>query len=170
MVKAIVEGRKTMTRRLVKRLDGTQWENSLLESGRWQEAIKCPYGVVGDRLWVKETWACLPHGGLIPVPVYRADGDHQVFDTIKKWSSPLFMPRWASRLILEITNVRVERLQEITEEDAIKEGIDIQKPYPEVGGQANVYSFSKLWDSLNGKKHPWSSNPFVWIIEFKRLP
>jgi len=85
-----------------------------------------------------------------------------------KWRSSIHMPRWASRISLEVTNVRVERLQEISEEDVKSEGTDWERyaPGPDWPIQ-NAYAI--LWDSINAKKHPWDSNPLVWVLEFKKL-
>lgn len=94
------------------------------------------------------------------------------------WRSSIFMPRWASRILLEITEVRVERLQEISEDDSIAEGIetwncyfkDYSKPDSNPGWLRDpIESYRTLWDSINGKSHPWDSNPWVWVIEFKVL-
>lgn len=124
--------------------------------------IKCPYGQVGDRLWVRETWA---EGMNVPIPaIYKADKMWQ--DVKIKWKPSIFMPRWASRITLEITDIRVEKLQEITFYDAVREGMK-EGCGPETGYSVNLYK--KLWDSINGKKHSWESNPFVWVISFKRI-
>lgn len=164
MVKAIFEGRKTQTRRVVKRnaygrveRNGKQWHIEDLD------AVKaCPYGVSGDRLWVKETFQIVPTGHAGTMPIYRADGDQ---DRIVpgKWKPSIFMPRTASRLTLEITGVRVERLQDISQSDAIAEGVE---PDSNVTEQS-IYAV--LWDSINGEKHPRSSNPWVWVIAFAPL-
>ena len=93
------------------------------------------------------------------------------------WKPSAYMPRWASRITLEITGVRVERLQEISEADADKEGFNEDFPhkvFPEyfnqdMGDYSIPECFGMLWDSINGKKHPWESNPFVWVIEFRKV-
>ena len=86
---------------------------------------------------------------------------------LKPWKPSIFMPRWASRINLEITGVRVERLNALTEADAIAEGI---APFEDaIGNPEPKAAFATLWDKINGKKHPWASNPFVWVIEFKRV-
>ena len=207
MVRTILDGRKTMTRRVVSK------NNSSGSSARLSELLlnsdktyADPWGYlhvphidgetihrwypkweVGDRLWVRETWTLWedPDDGLDWV-LYR-EGGKMRFPNIQnlampndpfadKWRPSIHMPRWASRIILEITNVRVERLQEITEEDAVKEGAG---PEFEVdvatfccGGKipasTHVLGFKHLWDSTTDK-HPWSSNPLVWVIEFKRV-
>lgn len=194
MVKAILDGQKTMTRRV----------NSIGEY--YISDKKCPYGVVGDRLWVRETWQSFfseevtqnhqqgarSFSGVPAETVkghymffyYRADGEVPDDPKYGKavWRPSIFMPRWASRITLEITDIKVERLQDITEEDAAKEGIN-QHPYeyadstyyderPEIAGlEANIAAFAGLWDSINGQKpgKTWQDNPWVWVIEFKRI-
>lgn len=146
----------------------------------------CPFGQVGDHLWVRESftyWEDDEFGG--DYLEYRTGhrrslGDwehpHPIYDhcigRFGKWTSPVAMPRWASRIILENTGVRIERLQDISEEDAIAEGIIelANREFSLNGGQfrANyaVGSFRQLWDSIN-KKHPWANNPWVWVVDFK---
>ena len=103
-----------------------------------------------------------PGGGIW----YRADNDEWLQDH-ESWRTPLFMPRWASRITLEITGLRVERLQDITEEDAVTEGLP---PREQTGFDTARYRYHILWDSLNAKRgYAWDSNPWVWVIEFKRL-
>jgi hypothetical protein len=179
MVKAILEGSKTMTRRVIKLIDfepGTtkgydwSWRNKRL---LWNEMTNddfvkkmCPYGQVGDRLWVKETDYLMERNMTTqPVIVYKADQSDP--KCITKWKSGRFMFKKYARLCLEITNIRVERLQEISEEDAEKEG----DPKQGLIASENDHTtwFQGLWDSINGKNHPWSSNPWVWVIEFRRV-
>lgn len=139
----------------------------------------------GDRMYVKEAWAPLdsefhpsPSGRNV---IYRADhrdpkGDGR--DRIK-WRSPLFMPEWAARLKIGITSVRVERLQDITEADAQAEGmlfVPREPPFPcwqyEPGGEhfpTARDAFAALWDSINGKTFPWGVNPWVHVVEFRRV-
>ena len=227
MVRAILEGRKTMTRRPVKHRHLTN-ANELDEyfgggtcedcdvcfyaapKGSTRLCVKCPYGKPGDRLWVKETWcrrwdgldgfAYNDDGNLDPSCVlFRADGceveaiDEDGFRRWNKdgtaaspWSSPRFMPRWASRILLEIVSVRVERVQEISRGDAGLEGMcflsDIN--WNKVHNGLNVIqkhhwpeeNFSRYWDTIHAKKPEaqWDANPWVWVIEFKvaegRLP
>lgn len=114
-------------------------------------SIPCPYGAPGDRLWIRETWSISGNG-----PFYRADTMQP--ETVRyAWRSPIFMPRWASRITLEVTDVRVERLQSITEEDARAEGVE------------SVAEYAELWDSLNRKRAPWSANPYVWAVTFRSV-
>ena len=175
MVKAILDGQKTMTRRV----------NSIGEY--YISDKKCPYGVVGDRLWVRETWYYEEHmhdstEGMPDLPcglyshrlVYKADcTDYPVNVGVGRqgWKPSIFMPRWASRITLEITGISVERLQDITEEDAMKEGIPMEIDCPECDTARK--KFKNLWDSINGRgKKPgkaWNDNPWVWVIEFRRI-
>ncbi len=167
MVKAILEGRKTMTRRVIKfnasgrvQAHGKQWhiDDSNVVLG-------APYQP-GDHLWVRETWV---HIEPDIHPMYRADykSTTQLAQLALgfKWRPSIFMPRWASRITLEVTGVRAERLQEITETDAISEGVKGGSCHPDFW----VGAFRDLWDSINGKKHPWESNPYVWVYEFRRI-
>ena len=175
MVKAILEGRKTQTRRVIKPQPEDFDGDNILWKGRWKPLNVCPYGQVGDRLWVKETWTPDIFTGK---PLwYKANG---IPDSLKniRWKPSIFMPRWASRITLEITGLRVERLQEITEEDTIKEGIVMNnRPFEGWYWMPNIYSttnpivaFEKLWDSLNAKReYSWEQNPWCWVLEFKRI-
>jgi hypothetical protein len=132
----------------------------------WQHSgPHCKYGQPGDRLWVKETfWT----GGTKEETAYRADAEMPSSATKMgcKWKPSIFMPRKASRITLEIVNVRVERLQNITEEDANAEGIpsrmSVQTLTPAVA------DYAALWESINGYGS-WTMNPWVWVIEFKKL-
>lgn len=169
MVSAIISGRKTMTRRVVKQSlpIGTRWygvvEDELcyriVDSKSVNTLCKCPYGQVSDRLWVRETYNIeINLSNREKAVCYRADEDVPF-----GWKPSIFMPRWASRITLEITNIKVEQLQDITEKDAKAEGCQ----------QSATHScrekFAGLWDSINGKKHPWASNPWVWVIEFQKV-
>lgn len=219
MVRAILEGRKTMTRRVVK----PQPDLSILkESYRDLEfefrrmpvlgpthvphewgfcakydkpncvpiyGYKCPYGTIGDRLWVKEAWCrevdlitSLPLDG---AALYAATEDRHVimddgdgFAVINKdgtersaWRSPIFMPRWASRITLEITDIRVERVRDISAQDCIAEGMhfSLNQDPCDMADQARN-AFHALWDSINAKRgFGWDVNPWVWAISFRRL-
>lgn len=174
--------------------------------------IRCPYGVAGDRLWVKEAWESyresspdraaimealwegvqsgrLPIAGAalsIPVAdgetraVYRADFDDETAREIGPWKSPIFMPHWASRDTLEVVSVRPERLQSITEADAMAEGI-MQQAIPDLKGNRFHWgdpsfdrcatasgAYAALWDSINGTGS-WAKNPWVWVVSYRRL-
>jgi len=189
MVRALLAGNKTQTRRVVKHksdADCPYHENNI--------AVACPYGKVGDRLWVRETWRvdwadeamaeigfradedskkCAP-----PFPwLDRANEKHLEPDSKIRWQPSIFMPRWACRVILEITAVRVERLQDISEEDAKAEGVDTSVTHPSPTGvgkfRVKNYVFAReayadLWRLINGHDS-WAQNPWVWVIEFKRL-
>lgn len=190
MVRAILDGKKTQTRRVISpvqpRADG------LWPAGR-DPVPDCPFGRVGDRLWVRETWRPCMEAWRSYVE-YKAGGpeldnlDRDDLLTVKKlalrfpgakkerkseaWHPSLHMPRWASRLVLEVTGVRVERLQEISEEDAQAEGLRPLRVDPALGWGDDLdvparTKFSILWDKLNGKRTPWASNPWVWVVEFK---
>jgi len=184
MVKAILEGRKTQTRRtrglneinknpddwVVHHIDGTEWEFKNTKNLA-DYHINCPYGKIGDRLWVRETWAIidaklpmLPYVDGIKT-IYRADNKKE-YNKIK-WHPSIFMPRKFSRITLEITNIRVERVQDITAKDAYAEGArcDCLKPVDICKG--NIDNFKKLWNSINEKKgYGWNKNPWVWVPEW----
>ncbi len=174
-VRAILDGRKSQTRRVMKPQPEVVAHNPSINQDVYMykrhtwfadEPTKasyapCPYGIPGDRLWVKETWQDMgnndEHG---PAIVYRA-----TMPNFEGWSSPLYMPRWASRITLEVVNVRVERVQEISHEDAIAEGLSC---YHE-NYQCALSDYQELWNKLNaGRGYPWASNPWVFVIEFRR--
>uniref|UniRef100_A0A6M3LV70 ASCH domain-containing protein n=1 Tax=viral metagenome TaxID=1070528 RepID=A0A6M3LV70_9ZZZZ len=126
------------------------WSYTLCEQD-W----KCTYGKPGDILWVRETFYKHKHIGMKFSDEYEAL-PYNLKPYYRKCSA-IFMSIWVSRITLKITDVRVERLQEISEKDAISEGI------------LAVASFADIWNSINGKKHPWASNPWVWVIDFERV-
>ncbi len=182
MVRAILEGRKTQTRRIVKfplrdRDFGCELAGN--EIGEAEAHRLCPYGKPGDRLWVRETWAPRAQGGYW----YAADPETALFKESWigfKWRPSIFMPRSASRITLEIIGVRVERLQEISEADALAEGIvrwdSPGAHYMFAINEAGDYNgptarlvYQGLWDRINGVDS-WASNPWVWVIEFKSRP
>ena len=191
MVKAILEGRKTQTRRVIKPQPPRHWSipPARFFQGHFNEwgakvsvdSIKCPYGQAGDRLWVRETWATewefndykpslLPKrnpSDAVPfVPIAYTDTDWDGY-RVGRTRPSIFMPRWASRITLEITEVRVERLQEITEDDAEAEGC-VTPYWGDLAHQDLIGQFQNLWDSLNAKRgYSWKSNPWVWVIGFK---
>lgn len=183
MVRATLEDRKTMTRRVVKPQpeEGTDCPYHV-GAGEDRKARICPYGVPEDRLWVRETFASVTIHGFTDTHgeqdteqmIYRADEWKPTGKGYRiKWTPSIYMRRHESRLTFEIVSIRVERLQEITEEDAKKEGTQEWYPDPRKPNGApygtNKRRFQDLWDSLNGKKYPWSSNPWVWVIEFRRI-
>ena len=189
MVRAILEGRKTQTRRIFKGMippecagihscavdDGIAKFHLngqiAMHEGEW---TKTPYGKPGDRLWVRETWAQVGTQGTLSGYVrYKADEQKAVGAYgSQKWRPSIFMPRSASRITLEITGVRVERLQEITEADAIAEGVfpcDAPACVDEHHPGRHQCAFEDLWDVINGELASWTSNPWVWVVSFKRL-
>ena len=208
-VNAIRDRRKTQTRRVMKIQpefrDGVYYwptEADIAAYGTSAAELNqsifryAPYKV-GDRLWVREAFYCddldYPNGMLeemLRCLYYRADGDccSQIpecqcayFGGVR-WKSPLFMPRWASRLTLEVTAVRVERLQDISEEDAKAEGVAFSAVVPtawddkcigrslhEQQGGSYLAGFYTAWEKLNGKRSPWQSNSWVWVVEFQRV-
>jgi hypothetical protein len=189
MVKAILEGRKTQTRRVVKGVDGC---DKFLAFGIYSKAlftdnilnivsgkphdflVKCPYGLPGDRLWVRESWQAQTQSGAWWHEVKREDRPllnwawtnpvEPAYDAIPpRWLPSIHMPREASRITLEIVQVRVERVQDISLEDVIAEG----GPF----GYSGLYDedFFTLWDSINAARGYSSHlNPWVWVIEFER--
>ena len=184
-VSAILEGRKTQTRRVINpkmfiEIDEGNEPSIEQSNPKFGEAVlkyaKCPYGKVGDRLWVREAYKHI--GNELH---YKADCYYHEDERTASWKSPLFMPKRFSRLILEITNIRVERLGEITEKDAIAEGISTElaivcnnwKPSmsdPDSGGKPNYLAgFWHTWDSIHKDPHNRFLDPWVWVIEFKAV-
>ena len=217
MVRAILEGRKTVTRRVCKPQPSANAHTTCASGnpmGAWWETGKdinrCPYGKPGDRLWVRETWSDVNLQGA-PGIAYRADGD--VRDLMEdasfldedgafnyddprskpynfacwsedllggkegRWRPSIHIPRWASRILLEITAVSVERLQDISEDQAKAEGVRLYTDHAELGEWWHVEgietysadprkSFELLWSSVGGD---WNANPWVWCVNFKRV-
>jgi hypothetical protein len=191
MVRAILDGRKTQTRRVCKpaanltavvRVQDPNergqrppyWTPGWFGDEDGEAQFYCPYGEPGDRLWVRETWGFNPDfPGMHGRACYRADPGHE-YDGIK-WKPSIHMPRSACRLVLEITGVRVARLNDCSPADAIAEGIapelDGWMDYGNPGCQMcldPVDSYRTLWDSINGAG-AWAANPWVWVIEFRRV-
>ena len=218
MVRAILASTKTQTRRIVKpqpewRSDALYWSSPRYDNGdgvrylhtdedsaRRLMTTACPYGVPGDRLWMRETWqawhrtsveydewepitpgasygmtwgAYVDEQGKPDAIEYRATSK-----SLGPWTPSIHMPRWASRITLEVTGVRVERLQEISEDDAMAEGVSplcLHEPDEdprEVGYSSAPACFARdnfraLWDAINGKRASWASNPWVWVVEFR---
>lgn len=191
MVRVILDGRKTMTRRVVRLRageiahDGGDGSLHAVANATWgdciERVIQCPYGEPGDLLWVRETWATTEQSGAHPSDaemVYRAtDPDWETMEGWQ-WRSSIFMPRWASRLTLRITSIRVERVQDITEEDARAEGAPIShqgdRPHfsrHPVPNDTHRLGFVHIWDSINaGRGFGWDANPWVWVIGFEVVP
>ena len=231
MVRAILDGRKTQTRRVMKvqpesnqlglLLITDSTKHSDIGKYHWAESnatgnhvrsklFSCPFGAVGDRIWVRETWSSdfanyYPNDRVW----YAADNNRQldieVVDGVRgiyspesdvhvpfRWQPSIHMPRWASRILLEITDVRVERLNAISEEDAQSEGVHTEvwdqtvvarnyaaideffqfwsEDMPHYVEMNQLYrsSFRSLWESIYGAEN-WQANPWVWVIEFKRV-
>lgn len=181
MVQAILEGRKTQTRRVVKpQPQGKMYKEHLRETYSdtdWGATCKCPYGQPGDILWVRETFG--EDADNSSKYFFKAD-----FPNLKipKWKPSIFMPKEASRIFLRVKSVRVEHLTVITPEDAIAEGIE-KVPTPHLTGvefawrdyghkdrllSDPVASYRSLWDAINGRGS-WDKNPWVWVIEFERI-
>ncbi len=164
-VKAILEGRKTQTRRVIKPQPEDFDGENILWRGRWKPAgLVCPYGQVGDRLWVRETFALMiPAGASIHaerIPHYRADAD-----TAPRWTPSIHMPRRFSRITLEITGVKVERIQDISLADIAAEGTPYNEPHD---GPVDAVDFAYLWGSINTKRgYGWDANPQVRALTFK---
>lgn len=194
MVRAVLEGRKTVTRRAIKpqpdflgsMADPTTPFKTLGAGLHGQ--IVCPYGQLGDRLWVREAWAAdaqvdavaprdLSHGEPI---LFLADGAARQTGcsmiTPGKTRPSIHMPRWVSRILLEITSVRVERLQDISEAQAVAEGAHpepcdhVRQSCSDIGcwGDTAKGAFGYLWESINGAGS-WTANPWVWVIAFRRV-
>lgn len=204
MVRAILDGRKTQTRRVINFVlniphvtgnppDRLYGDWALSEIGELKDGvlgyrcqtdvddyrsynIKCPYGVPGDHLWVRETWQYLEELEK-PEFVYRAtDWEGWLEYEVEpiRWKPSIFMPRRASRITLEVTAVRVERVQDITWQDILAEGIHsgtaMGVPYPEnpTWIENVIGEFASLWDSINAARgYSWESNPWVWVVDFK---
>jgi hypothetical protein len=209
MVRAILSGAKTQTRRLVCttrrvrgeayafdqdrglepcEIHGTPWLTERKRPEAGATLITSPYGYSGDRLWVREAWAPLdidyrPQATRTPelVDVWthiacRADhqdpkGDGPAHPM--KWRPGIHMPRWASRLTLEVTDVRVERLQDITEADILAEGVTVDVAAKLTGIPWSSlptlhHGWQAVWDSINADRAPWASNPWVWVVSFRK--
>jgi hypothetical protein len=195
MVRAILDGRKTQTRRVVKPQPDFPLLCRILD-GTWGECFSgedwfCPYGQPGDFMWVREKWnviECFEDGeGGYPfssIPKTRPAHSCCLYaaDRIDDgpWRPSIHMPRWASRILLRIKSVRVERLQEITEEGAIAEGVerdsdtglwknhDSKTSLGWIAVDDPLMSFRTLWYSVNGIES-WDANPYVWVVEFERV-
>ena len=183
MIKAILEGRKTQTRRVIKLpKEAPQGrvpfykdipDPTLGVHAFWE--VKPKYER-GDILWVKETWADIAETtpGNFHYKSCATEGDIEWFkENNWKWKSAMFMPRKAARIFLEVKSVRVERSQEITGRDVLAEGIDNGHSNPKMGlrwENMQRMAFSELWDSINAKRgYSWKSDPWVWVIEFGRI-
>lgn len=182
---AILAGEKWQTRRVIKPqpeggIRRSPFVPSGIEDGHGYE-LSCPYGAPGDLLWVKEAWAVdgsvdearaayedvmggTPGNG----PYYRADKVHE--GTGLTWRNAMYMPRWASRLTLRITEVRVERVQDISPDDCRAEGARPMNEASLLWRETIRANYRTLWDSINTKRgYPWDSNPWVWVVSFEVL-
>lgn len=181
MVRAILEGRKTQTRRILKPQPiehdgiiecGPAIAGSMHALHQWLIANKCPYGKPGGtRLWVREKHAVWHRDGWVEggVTIEPADrgvyywADQGAMHQVGKWTPSIHMPRWASRITLEVEGVRVERLQDITRGDAMAEGC----PFPNMADGPDPRKwYEELWNQINGPGS-WEANPWVWVVGFK---
>jgi len=183
MVRAILDGRKTQTRRVVKPQPecdipgayfdayngGPQW-NWWTEDNRLCNAhtiVECPYGQPGDRLWVRETFCRNYRSGRL---IYRATEKMYNLPINSKWTPSIYMPRWASRITLEIKDVRVEKVRKISEKDAKEEGVVPSIVGDDLDHLKYRAAFQTLWNSINEKRgYGWDVNSWVWVIEFERM-
>ncbi len=197
MVRAILDGTKTQTRR-VARIDDESFSDAYVQYGDGHSGIgayvgeseypddgsvfvQCPFGAPGDLLWVRETWRV--HGGQEyeyqqdrASVMYRADMDMGTLDLDWEWRPSIFMPRWASRITLRVESVRVERLRDIAALDCIAEGLDLPIGINEsdlLRGKAPAgmdlrLRFATAWDSLHKPGNRWEDNPWVWVVGFRR--
>ena len=220
MVRAILAGTKTQTRRVMAPQpefdrDRQQWSRTSsrgaarwtgdrpLVAALWGLRGECPFGSDGDRLWVREAHAFEASHAPDEYPrvFYAATGTARYHDGASispgeeesaryegRWRPSIHMPRWASRITLEVTEVRVERLNEISEADAKAEGVVlkvtkerhpcVRVPSPYAPGRPLsewtvadywIAEYAALWDDINGKRAPWASNPWVWVVAFRRV-
>ena len=216
MVRAILDGKKTQTRRVVKFMHETPkligqaaehrnlnavyparekgwvfWQTTRAGDGlaeftkkAYATGLLCPYGEPGDRLWVKEAWYTSKKYDPLPPAkfpveaktIFRYLGSRAKPEWAGRTRSARFMPRWASRITLEIVNVRVERLQDVSDDDAKAEGFEyygetLFKDYGEILAEHTaIYKYASYWDLLNARQgFLWKSNPWVWMIEFRVL-
>ena len=162
MVRAIIAGNKTATRRPVKGAFEAM-ESIFIDIGNGTASLLeielCPFGKIGDRIWVRETWGICPDCN---VPRYKADRGTDTYSVRGRWTPSIHMPSWASRITLEITDVRAERVRDITEGDAVKEGVKCGIDCPDFR-----IAFGRLWDSIYPGS--WERNDFCWVIEFERI-
>lgn len=204
MVRAILSGQKTQTRRVISPQPHAGVRRSPFVGSGWEDGhgyeLRCPWLV--DRLWAREKWGSADRyyqcheNDTASVVAYAADRqairwqasppsaipDYDIAQwnwDVMKWKPSIHMPRWASRISLEVVGVRVQRLQDISEEDAKAEGIALpdcsymgrcnSTSCPRHRVDAYRYAFAELWDKINGKRYPWDSNPWVWVISFRRV-
>jgi hypothetical protein len=203
MVKAILEGRKTQTRRICRQGNDNvghyeAWAICPAKESGWiawfgqdsenienftkqayPNGFSCPYGKPGDRLWIRENFQYILLQSECTGPEdirYQATADELELACTKRWRPSIHMSRWASRITVEVTEVRVQRLQAISKEDAISEGCEFGNTHGlNVNEERERWhgperqNFANLWDSINGKRAPWENNPWVWAISFRRI-
>jgi hypothetical protein len=183
MVRAILAGRKTQTRRIIKpqpiAVKNVDTGPIPMCHPPFQSfAMRCPYGKPDDQLWVRETWQALRDEGVgytlcPPQPGceirYRATEEEEWCPPLL-WRPSIFMPRFASRITLEVTDIRVERLQDISPDDCDAEGIERSACHTRDGAGCNarINDYKTLWTSINGPES-WDENPYVWVVGFKML-
>ncbi len=199
MVRTILDGRKTQTRRTVNL--GYDYAHSGQEFEELRDRIaffrglnsnmihgvRCPYGQSGDRLWVRETFALsiedpdtesrdVKDPMLWDTPIYKANPVAGEWERDGRrlsrppWRSPRYMPRWASRITLDVKSVRVERVQDITHGDVFAEGIGSEVPRKFSQAVTQGAEFETLWNSINAKRgHGWDANPWVWVVGFEMV-
>lgn len=204
MVRALLDGRKTQTRRIMKvqpvlngnfyEVFGSAWSKGMTSIPAvpgHSLSTRCPFGAVGDRIWVREgffpaplemqsepprktMWNIAYRDGMQMEKLAPAEYNPTIYN-YERWTPSIHMPRWASRILLEITGVRVERLNAISQEDAQAEGMELtgwRPTYsdPDSGGEVMTPydNFAELWSSIYGDGS-WQANPWVWVIEFKRV-
>lgn len=168
-----------------------KFSHSIPQNREWETALDwllCPFGQPGDQLWVRESWAPEQYDslaesvaeieGTLNKPAYRADWEATPARLpAYSWKPSIHMPRALSRIQLEVTDVRVERVQSISLDDCAAEGVyewAAENPPRDAAGNVDKYNnpiraYAALWDTINGAKHPWESNPWVWVVEFRRL-
>ena len=200
LVRGLLEGRKSVTRRVINPQPTEKWGHGVHQSdgrfyvhGRFDGIdtwFACPYGAPGDRLWVREThhyldaradWSQPPQVGWLPVHLtFQADDTMRTVEAPAedwteswcndhiRWRPSIHLHRWASRISLEVTEVRVERLQDITDEEAIAEGVPTRGTTHWAGKWRD--EFHQLWDELNAARgYGWDANPWVWVIRFRKV-
>jgi hypothetical protein len=167
MVQAILAGNKTQTRRIVKGI-ALDWLQPKMFTPKFvsdSENHLCPQGLIGDQLWVRETFVWegeTKYTDISPIGDFYYKADFEDGEGPVKWKPSIFMPREACRIILEITDIKVERLQDISNDDAWCEGVSKSPEYD------CVAYFKELWEKINGKGS-WKKNPWVWKIVFKKI-
>lgn len=201
MVRAIIDGRKTQTRRLMNPQPGRApsnenfltWRGDYFFPGEAYDCARGPYGGPGDRIWIRETWRAFDLDGGRWRVEWQADGGSKEVDAealrragreelfiraarqYPRYRPPMFMPREASRGVLEVTQVRAQRLQEISELDCRAEGFQVETRPARINGEPGTVTafdprfwFAQGWDGLHGLDS-WSSNPYVWVYTFRRV-